>query len=148
MPQTRLWRRLEQEGRLFGEASGENTDACLNFIPTMGRKALLDGYKQLLGVIYSPRKYYKRINTFLSEYIPTARGRIASGELLALLRSMWHVGVLSRARFRYWALMIRTMLTNRKAFPVAVELAILGLHFDRVARRVMGTNTSRETIPV
>jgi hypothetical protein len=44
--------------------------------------------------------------------------------------------------------MIRTMLTNRKAFPVAVELAILGLHFDRVARRVMGTNTSRDTIPV
>jgi radical SAM superfamily enzyme YgiQ (UPF0313 family) len=148
MPQTRLWRRLEREGRLFGEASGENTDACLNFIPAMGRKALLDGYKQLLGVIYSPRRYYKRINTFLSEYIPTARRRVDPAELMALLRSMWHVGVLSRARFRFWALVIRTMLTNRKAFPVAVELAILGLHFDRVARRVMRTDTSRDAIPV
>ncbi|ADU63042.1 MAG: DUF4070 domain-containing protein [Pseudodesulfovibrio sp.] len=147
MPQTRLWGRLEREGRLFGEASGENTDACLNFIPTMGRKALLDGFKQLLGVIYSPRKYYKRINTFLSEYIPTARRRTDPAELLALARSMWHIGVVSRARFNYWKLMFKTMLTNRKAFPVAVELAILGLHFDRVAKRVMHTDTTSGTIP-
>jgi radical SAM superfamily enzyme YgiQ (UPF0313 family) len=143
LPQTRLWQRLQAENRLFGSFSGENTDACLNFIPSMGREVLLDGYKRLLGVIYSPERYYRRINTFLSEYTPTARGRLLRGELKALIRSMWVIGVISHARFKYWKLMIKTLLTNRRAFPVAVELAILGLHFERVAKRVMGTEDAR-----
>ena len=138
LPQTRLWRRLQSEGRLLGQMSGENTDASLNFIPAMGRDALLDGYKHLLSIIYSPRAYYKRISTFMASYIPTAQGRIIPRELLALAKSMWSIGVVSRARFRYWRLLLKTLLTKPKAFPVAVELAILGLHFQQVTRRVMG----------
>ncbi|MDQ7830485.1 MAG: B12-binding domain-containing radical SAM protein [Desulfovibrionaceae bacterium] len=145
LPQTRLWRRLQAEDRLVGEMSGENTDASLNFIPRMGRETLLEGYKQLLGVIYSPKKYYQRINTFLAAYNPTARGKIISAEVLAFARSMWSVGVVSSARFAYWRLMFKTLATKRKAFPVAVELAILGLHFERVARRVLRVDTEPET---
>jgi len=139
LPLTRLWRRLAAENRLLGGESGENTDASLNFIPRMGREALLEGYKKLIGVLYSPKEYYQRINTFLAAYNPTAKGKIMGGEVLAFAKSMWSIGVLSRARIAYWKLMIKTFLTKRKAFPVAVELAILGLHFERVARRVQRT---------
>lgn len=145
LPQTRLWRRLQAEGRLLGAMSGENTDACLNFVPSMGRETLLDGYKRLLGVIYSPKAYYKRINTFLAAYTPTARGKIIPTEVRAFARSMWSIGVLSRARFAYWKLMLKTLLTKRKAFPVAVELAILGLHFERVARRVLHAGEAHDS---
>ena len=142
MPHTRLWRRLQSEGRLLGEMSGENTDASLNFVPAMGREALLEGYKNLLGTIYSPRRYYERIGTFLKTYNPTSQGHLPLGDLRALARSTWSIGVVSRARFRYWRLMLRTMLLKPRAFPVVVELAILGLHFeqvtDRVADRVAG----------
>ena len=136
LPQTRLWHRLQAEKRLTGEAKGENTDTSLNFVPSMGREVLQDGYKRLLDAIYSPKVYYRRINTFLADYIPTSRGRILGDDMRALFKSMWSVGVVSRARFVYWRLMLKTLITKRKAFPAVVELAILGLHFRRVANRI------------
>jgi len=146
LPQTRLWCRLQAEGRLLGTMSGENTDASLNFTPNMGRETLLEGYKRLIWSLYSPKEYYRRINTFLAAYIPTASGKVIPAELLALARSMWSIGVVSRARFSYWKLIFKTLLTKRKSFPVAVELAILGLHFERVAQRVRANCAASERI--
>jgi radical SAM superfamily enzyme YgiQ (UPF0313 family) len=137
MPKTRLWHRLKAENRLLGNVTGENTDASLNFIPSMSRTALIAGYKRVLSTIYAPEFYYRRINTFLKSYTPTARGKIAWSDVEAFLKSLWSIGVLSRARFAYWKLLIKTALTKRKALPVAVELAILGRHFDRVAKRAL-----------
>jgi len=137
MPKTRLWRRLQSENRLLGEATGENTDASLNFIPTMRREALINGYKRLLSTLYAPEYYYDRINTFLRNYNPTARGRFVRSDFQAFLKSLWRIGILSRARFDYWKLIIKTALTKRKALPVAVELAILGRHFQLVAKRAL-----------
>jgi hypothetical protein len=51
--------------------------------------------------------------------------------------SLWRIGILSRARFDYWKLLFKTALTKRKALPVAVELAILGRHFQLVAKRAL-----------
>jgi radical SAM superfamily enzyme YgiQ (UPF0313 family) len=137
LPCTRLWRRLKNEGRLLGDLSGENTDACINFVPSMGRDILLEGYKNLLKNLYSPKEYYKRISTFLASFKPTSRGRIMRSDLKALVKSLWFVGVLSRARFPYWKLILKTIMTKPKSFPVAVELAILGLHFERISDRIM-----------
>jgi radical SAM superfamily enzyme YgiQ (UPF0313 family) len=137
MPKTRLWGRLKAEKRLLGNATGENTDASLNFIPAMGRETLINGYKRLLSTLYAPECYYGRINTFLKNYNPTARGRLVWDDFRAFLNSLWRIGILSRARFEYWKLLIKTALTKRKALPVAVELAILGRHFQLVARRAL-----------
>jgi len=137
LPHTRLWDRLKAEGRLLDGWSGENTDASLNFNPLMGCTALLDGYKKLLGALYSPRKYYDRISTFLHFYIPTARGRIMRTDVQAFMKSMWSVGIISPARMLYWKLIFKTLLTKPKALSAVVELAILGLHFERVSHRVM-----------
>lgn len=137
MPKTRLWHRLKAENRLLGNATGENTDASLNFIPAMSREALINGYKSLLSTLYAPEYYYDRINTFLDNYNQTARGKLARSDFQAFIKSLWRIGILSRARFEYWKLIIKTALTQRKALPVAVELAILGRHFQLVAKRVL-----------
>lgn len=39
LPDTQLWRRLEREGRLLRESTGNNTDGSLNFIPRMKSEA-------------------------------------------------------------------------------------------------------------
>ena len=137
MPKTRLWQRLKAENRLLGDATGENTDASLNFIPAMNREVLINGYKRLLSTLYAPNYYYERINTFLRNYNPTARGKLVRSDLQAFIKSLWRIGILSRARFEYWKLIIKTVLTKRKALPVAVELAILGRHFQLVAKRTL-----------
>lgn len=136
LPQTRLWHRLKSEGRLLNDATGENTDGLLNFKPIMDKEMLLQGYRKLLEKLYSQKFYYQRINTFLKNYQPTARAKITREDIFALMRSVWQLGIKSKARFRYWNLITKTALLKRKAVPMAVELAILGLHFEQILQRL------------
>jgi hypothetical protein len=52
---------------------------------------------------------------------------------------MWRIGILSKARFLYWKLLLRTSLTKRKALPMAIELAVYGFHFEKIAKRISRT---------
>ncbi len=98
LPQTRLWHRLKAEGRLLGAATGENTDGVLNFMPKMGIETLHDGYKKILSSIYSPKRYYQRINTFLENYTPTAISRVSRNDIVAFLKSLWRIGISIRSQ--------------------------------------------------
>jgi radical SAM superfamily enzyme YgiQ (UPF0313 family) len=143
IPQTRLWERLKQENRLSGETSGENTDGSVNFLPKMGKKKLIKGYKQVITSIYSPKEYYKRINTFVKDYKPSVKYRPSIQYLPyfnAFIKSVWHIGFLSRARFMYWKLLIKTGFTKTKALPTVVELAINREHFGRIANDIINAS--------
>lgn len=139
LPQTRLWHRLKAEGRLLKETTGENTDASLNFIPLMGQQKLVEGYQKIVATIYSPKNYYRRINTLISNYKPSAKNKLSFEDFVATIKSMWHVGILSRARFWYWRLLIKTSLRKMRALPIAIELAIYGLHFEKVCDKILKT---------
>jgi radical SAM superfamily enzyme YgiQ (UPF0313 family) len=136
LPQTRLWHRLKEEGRLLGDATGENTDGVLNFMPRMGMDTLNEGYRKILASIYSPKHYYQRINIFLENYRPTVISRVQKEDVIAFIRSAWRIGILSRARFHYWKLLLKTFVKKRVALPIAVELAIYGLHYEKITRRI------------
>jgi len=133
LPQTRLWHRLKAEGRLVSDSTGENTDGSLNFEPLMGKEKLVEGYKKIISSIYSPKQYYKRINTFVKNYKPTARARLSMNDVNAFVRSVWKIGILSRQRFLYWKLILKTAIMKRQALPMAIELAIIGMHFSRIS---------------
>lgn len=135
-PHTRLWHRLKAEGRLLQETSGDNTDGSLNFIPKMGKEALIDGYKRVLNTIYSPREYYARINTFVRNYRPTAKSSLSLSDLKALLRSIWRIGIFSRSNVLYWKMIIQTLFVKFRALPDAIELAIYGHHFQYIAKKI------------
>ncbi len=136
LPQTRLWHRLKAEGRLLSDATGENTDGGLNFVPIMEKEKLIAGYQKLLITLYSPKNYYRRINTFLKNYTPTAKTRLNREDLLAFMRAAWRLGIVSKVRFRYWKLLMKTSVVKRRALPIAVELAIHGFHFEKILERV------------
>jgi len=138
LPQTRLWYRLKAENRLLKDTTGENTDGSLNFIPKMGKEKLIAGYKKILATIYSPKYYYKRIDTFIDNYRPTARGKVKKEDIKAFIKSIWRIGIVSKSRLRYWRLLIKTLFTKSRAFSIAVELAIYGLHFSHVTQRIVG----------
>jgi len=134
LPGTRLWYRLREEGRLLSETSGNGTTGETNFEPVMGMANLANGYRKLLLSLYSAKNYFARIETLMKNY----RSRIISthcsgNELVALARSMWDIGVRSKARWWYWRLLAKTGFTNVRAFPVAVKLAIYWIHFQEVA---------------
>jgi len=137
LPQTRLWHRLKLEGRLESETTGNNTDSALNFQPRMNREFLQAGYRELMKRLYEPRAYYQRIRTFLHSHRPTGpRRHFSSADLGAFLKSSWSLGVWSRGRTGYWRLFLGTLMRRPRQFPHAIELAILGHHFRRVARNL------------
>lgn len=133
LPGTELFHRLTREGRIRDAATGNNTDGTLNYESKLPRQMLLGRYRQLFDHLYSPKIYYKRVAAFLKYYKPSVRGKSSLSDVLAFFRSAWHIGILSHARHHYWWLLARTMITNIRAFPIAVELAIYQIHFERVA---------------
>lgn len=136
LPQTQLWQRLKAEGRLISDATGD-IDGRVNFVPKMEKKTLVEGYKKILSTIYSHKFYYQRIDTFIKQYKPTVRGRISKKDIAAFIRSIWKIGILSKARFLYWKLLIKTFFTKIKALPMAVELAIFGVHYERFSQKIL-----------
>ena len=127
---TRLYKRLKEQDRLVGEASGDNTDLSLNFVPRMKRETLIEGYRRVLTTIYAPRNYYARIATFLREHRPVGHGRarLRGTHVLGLLSSFWYIGVREKGRVYYWRLLTRTLLRQPRSFPLAVSLAVYGYH--------------------
>lgn len=134
LPQTRLWRRLKQEGRLENESTGNNTSPTLNFTPKLNRDFLQAGYRELMKRLYEPETYYRRVRVFLENHQPSAPrlGRSA-GDLLAVMKSFWLLGVWHRGRIAYWRLVGSTLFRRPRKLLQAIELAITGFHFRRVA---------------
>lgn len=135
---TRLFERLDREGRLLGKISGDNTDGSTNIVPKMDPEALRRGYRRILDHIYAPAQFYDRVRTFLSEYrLPEVRPPMSARRVGAFLRSVYRLGLLGPERRHYWSLLLSTLLRRPRLLPVAVRMAISGHHFRRVSERHM-----------
>jgi len=135
---TRLYQRLKRENRLLKGFSGDNTDCSLNFIPKMNYETLINGYKQILNTIYSPKQYYERVRTFLKEYKPQKRktvSRLQFYHISGFIKSMWFLGVREKGRKYYWKLFVSTLLRRPRSFPLSISLAVYGFHFRKIAEK-------------
>ncbi|WKZ37465.1 MAG: B12-binding domain-containing radical SAM protein [Anaerolineales bacterium] len=131
---TRLYERMQKEDRLVKEFSGDNVDGSTNIIPKMGLGPLRKGYREILRHIYAPRHYYERVLTFLREYQPpNIKVHFEPQYIMALLRSMYQLGVSGVERIQYWRLFFWTLYHRPRLFPLAITFAIYGFHFRRVA---------------
>jgi radical SAM superfamily enzyme YgiQ (UPF0313 family) len=137
LPKTRLYQRLKHEGRLEAESTGNNTEAALNFKPKLAREFLKSGYRDLMQRLYEPNAYYSRIRTFLRNHRATGPElRLSRADFFAFLKSFWLLGVWHRGRVAYWWLFAGTLLRRPRQFRHAIELAIVGYHFRRVAEHL------------
>jgi radical SAM superfamily enzyme YgiQ (UPF0313 family) len=135
LPQTRLYKRLKTEGRLETETSGNNTDSALNFKPKLNREFLQSGYRDLMKKLYEPKVYYQRVRTFLQNHKPAGqRLRLSRADFMAFVKSFWLLGIWYRGRVAYWRFFWGTLLRRPHQFRRAIEFAILGYHFRRVAQ--------------
>jgi radical SAM superfamily enzyme YgiQ (UPF0313 family) len=132
-PGTRLYERMQQEGRLLDQITGDNVDGTTNIIPTMNLETLREGYKNILHNIYSPEAYYQRVKTFLREYQrPKIEARLDVQHILAFPRSVLRLGILGKERSHYWDLLFWTLFRRPALLPLAVTFAIYGYHFRKV----------------
>ena len=132
---TRLYQRLQDEKRLTGSFSGNNTGLSINFIPKMNLEHLMEGYRRIVNTIYAPNQYYARVKTFLREYRPKRQklSALKSQNLKAFFRSLWVLGVREKERWHFWDLVIWTMFKRPRSFSLSISMAIYGFHFRKIA---------------
>jgi radical SAM superfamily enzyme YgiQ (UPF0313 family) len=134
IPGTKLYQRLQKEGRLLKNTTGNNTDGFMNFIPKMNSDNLKKNYQTLLKTIYSPSAYCERVLQFLKNYKPAIKKKPSIGDMKAFFRSIWLLGIVWRHRYYYWKLILTGIFKYPKAFSKVVSLAIYCYHFQKISR--------------
>jgi radical SAM superfamily enzyme YgiQ (UPF0313 family) len=130
---TKLYDRMEQEGRIISDFSGDNADGKSNIVPRMDQTVLHNGYKSVMGTLYSPEVFYKRVKTFLTEYNPpTAPVHIEWQEIRALFRTIYQLGIKGVERVQYWNLIFWTLFRFPEKVPLAITFSVYGFHFRKV----------------
>jgi radical SAM superfamily enzyme YgiQ (UPF0313 family) len=131
---TNLYKRLEAENRITIEATGNNTDYSMNFVPRMNSHDLINGYKNIIHDIYTTKPYYKRIRRLLLNYRPSyyKPTTINFVSLKAFIKSIFIIGIINKGRRDYWKFMAWTLFRRPTLVVDAVTFSIYGYHFRKV----------------
>jgi radical SAM superfamily enzyme YgiQ (UPF0313 family) len=131
---TKLQKRLQDEGRMLNDFTGNNTDFSINFIPCMDSEELIDGYKKILNTIYSPKYFYERVMTFMRNYEPKKKAfHLNSNYIMALFKSILKLGILGEERLYYWKLFLWSLFRRPQLFSLAILFTIYGFHFRKIS---------------
>jgi radical SAM superfamily enzyme YgiQ (UPF0313 family) len=135
---TDLYRRLQKEGRLLEESTGDNFSINLNFETEMDRLTLIQGYKRVLSTIYDPTlgNYFERCLTMFKNRgaAESSVPRVGKKELMALAKSFKRQ-LFSRQGPAYFRFLLKVLKDHPNMFPEAVRFAVLGYHFEKVTRQ-------------
>ena len=134
---SKLHRRLENEGRIVDNFSGDNTNYSMNFTPAMDKNELMKGYKKIIGSIYSCKAYYARVLVFLKKYNPPSSEPLTFNKFMAVIKSIIILGVLAEKRRYFWKIFFWSIYKKPKAFPLAITYSIYGYHFRKVFREAI-----------
>jgi hypothetical protein len=132
LPNTKLYKRLEAEGRLLVTSSGVCQDSTTNFVPKMDKQILVDGYNKLVKKAYSPKIYFERVSNFLKYYVPTRKIPVHKRIIPSLIKIALVLRHLKKSRIEFVKFMIKTLLTMPQKFPDALNQSVLYIHFSKV----------------
>ncbi|MGD0278639.1 MAG: B12-binding domain-containing radical SAM protein [Smithella sp.] len=159
MPNTDLYKRLEQEGRIIKQDkphSGDNVDTVLNFIPVMPAEKLVAGYKRVIAETYEPKSYFARALTVISRFPDLKiwelrraapwKKKLAKSKLTNYPSKMRVIFALAKLFFSPFGIealwfIIRSSRFGLLAWPAAIELVFRGSHYFSVAGRIAHTQT-------
>jgi hypothetical protein len=98
---------------------------------------LLNGYRDMMNTIYSPKHFYARTTRFLKMYHPKAKIRFHMGirHAMAVIKSCVRLGIIGKERFLYWKLLLWSAFRRPTLLPLAIKLSIYGYHFRKVFRQ-------------
>jgi radical SAM superfamily enzyme YgiQ (UPF0313 family) len=130
---TALYRRLEAEGRILGNVSGNNVIDETNIRTRMDGEVLRSNYRALVKGLYEPRNYYARILNFLAHYKePAERMPLSREVLVAVARCFFWLGLVRAGRTHFWRGLLWTCFRKPESIQNYIGLAILGYHFRKI----------------
>ena len=143
LPNTRLSKRLMNEGRLFEYSSTEKenqllidqTTTGLNFKTYRPRLDILSDYLCIEKFIYNPENYFNRVTTtalqlkWTPKFKPGFIKCIKTG--LAFIKVSLKLGKDRQTAWFYYKMLFKVFLKNPHAIEPAVNLAAMFIHFHR-----------------
>jgi radical SAM superfamily enzyme YgiQ (UPF0313 family) len=126
LPHTRLWERLEKEGRLLhGQTSGDTCGMGFNYVPTRPQEEILAEFVRGIDRLYEPTAYLGRTYRYFLTMRPTRRAlasrgqptttaktqvsqshpvtlRMAIKRLLTWMKLIWRQGIRPAYRWQFW----------------------------------------------
>jgi radical SAM superfamily enzyme YgiQ (UPF0313 family) len=130
---TELYARLQREGRILREVTGDNVVDETNFVTRMDREHLRRNYRALVESLYRPDHYYARVRNLLTVYKEPREGPLLTRDVvLATLRCFFWLGLVRAGRTHFWRTLLWTGCFRRQSVQTFLGLAILGYHFRRV----------------
>ena len=146
LKETDLWHRLKKEDRLLVESSGNNTDMSLNFVPEMPREKLIEEYRRVISTLYDPtlKNYFARCYKMLQHlpYTPHNVSPIQKAEVRAFFLSIQRQ-IFSRQGLEYAKFLAKVIKNDRRMFPKAVRLAVMGYHLEKITRHTVAVEDFR-----
>jgi radical SAM superfamily enzyme YgiQ (UPF0313 family) len=135
---SKLYQKLIAEDRILNKMSGDNTDSSTNIIPKMNITDLKAGYHEVIRGIYGGKPFYQRARHFLTDFEPQVkkRTRINFNKAMALVKSIFIIGIYDSNRKYYWRLFFWSLFKRPKLFPLAITYSIYGYHYKRVFKKI------------
>ena len=150
LPHTRLWERLEKEGRLLhSQTSGNTCGMGFNYLPTRPQEEILTEFVRGIDRLYDPSAYLARAYRYFLNMRPTRRALASQGQpkmapkgsllqtlaptrqtsegndLLALAKLIWRQGIRPAYRWQFWRQILgiyRQNPSRMKAFLLACAM--------------------------
>jgi radical SAM superfamily enzyme YgiQ (UPF0313 family) len=162
LPHTRLWDRLEKEGRLLhGQTSGNSYGLGLNYVPTRPQEEILAEFVQGIDRLYEPTAFLARVYRYFLNMRPTRRAlapgqpkttpkassfatlpanrQISSGvrEVLALGRLIWRQGIRPAYRWQYWRQILGIYRQNHSRMKSFILACAMGEDLFAMRREIL-----------
>ena len=133
LPNTALWNRLEQEGRLLNTSGNINQTTLMNFVPTRSIEEIATEYVNAFWQLYDPVAYLNRIFHY---YMKLGDARNAKSlrpkwkTIRALSLLLWKQGVLAPVRWLFWRNLIRVLIKKPRELEIYLTLCAYLEHFS------------------
>jgi radical SAM superfamily enzyme YgiQ (UPF0313 family) len=159
-PGTRLWNRLQAEGRLIQEIpDGEEILGTLNFVPDRPLDEVISEYRTVWAYLYEPSRFLARAYRYYLRMRPTRRAmalergakyegprgrrdpmKRRTRDLGVFLNLVWRQGVLRTTRRQFWRQMIGMARRNPSRLVPYVIRCVWAEHMFEIRRMLIDPN--------
>jgi hypothetical protein len=148
LPDTDLHDRLEREGRISGQTTGNNTHAfTMNFLPSRPEADVLRDYKRILERAYPTdmKTYFQRCAVLRERWPekPDSRPGLPLGWKLKVFAKYLLAVAASPYRFNALGFLLKTLAIKPSFLERAIELGIKGHHHWAITRQAFEVDAMR-----
>ncbi|MHC1788365.1 B12-binding domain-containing radical SAM protein [Solidesulfovibrio sp.] len=157
LPQTALWDRLQQEGRLHDGIEESGWDALTNFTPLRPIETIFAEQVEALSALYAPGAYLGRVLRATLAMRPTRGSQPgaaprqtpdpalavprtnASNDLMPLWHLIWRQGLVGEARWQFWRQLAVVAWRNPSRLRRYLVLCGMGENIFSFVRHIRAT---------